>query len=173
MLNRLLDSFLYGPRSLIERTLVIPVFLVMTAIGTSLVASSVMASNPTSQSALQNYAGQWLYIDFWASWCAPCQASFPFMNKLQRKFQSQNFSIVAINVDEDPAQAQRFLQHTPANFPIVFDPKGTLPAKFQVKAMPTSFLIDPNGNIVWQHQGFLPKDAFQIEQLIQQKLRGQ
>ncbi|WP_321277531.1 TlpA disulfide reductase family protein [Thiomicrorhabdus indica] len=121
---------------------------------------------------LQNYTGRWIYLDFWASWCAPCQASFPFMNQLHQQMQSKNFTVVAVNVDENRQDADIFLQTTPASFPILFDAQGTLPSALQVQAMPTSYLINPEGQIVWQHQGFLKKDAESIQQLIQQKIQG-
>ena len=121
---------------------------------------------------LQNYTGRWIYLDFWASWCAPCQASFPFMNQLHQTMQSKNFTVVAVNVDENRNEAEAFLKNTSASFPIVYDSHGKLPNALNVQAMPTSYLINPKGQIVWQHQGFLKKDAAAIQQRIQQKIQG-
>jgi cytochrome c biogenesis protein CcmG/thiol:disulfide interchange protein DsbE len=131
-----------------------------------------------SQPMLKNYIdsaeyqGKWVYLDFWASWCAPCKASFPFMNRLQSKFQAGNFTVLAINVDENTADAKGFLSEHQANFPVVFDAQGKLPQAFNVQVMPTSYLINPSGEIVWQHHGFLEKDIKTIVSIIQQKMRG-
>ncbi|MBN2646685.1 MAG: TlpA family protein disulfide reductase [Thiotrichales bacterium] len=132
-------------------------------------SSSVQAQTAPS---LSPYQGQWVYLDFWASWCAPCKASFPFMNDLQRQLQNQNFTVVAVNLDEDLSAAKQFLEQTTAGFPVLYDPEGRLPTQFSVQAMPTSFLLNPQGKIVWQHQGFLPKDAAKIQHIIQQKMQG-
>lgn len=138
----------------------------------SVVVLSPNAMAAPSSNSLKNYSGKWVYVDFWASWCAPCQASFPFMNKLQNQLQQQNFTVVAVNVDEQISDAKTFLTNTAANFPVIFDNQGTLPEKFGVQAMPTSFLLNPQGEIVWKHQGFLPKDAVHIQNAIQQKMQG-
>lgn len=136
----------------------------------NLFAQSALATN--NNQALQSYSGKWVYVDFWASWCAPCQASFPFMNQLQNKLQNENFTVVAINLDEQTQDAKAFLEQNSANFPVIFDAQGKLPAQFGVQAMPTSFLLNPQGKVIWKHQGFLPKDAQYIQQTIQQKMQG-
>lgn len=147
------------------------VALLTTALFCSLVfGQSAMAASPSS--GLAPYSGKWVYVDFWASWCAPCQASFPFMNKLQSQLQKQNFTVVAVNVDEQTSDAKTFLNNNAANFPVIFDNQGKLPEEFGVQAMPTSFLLNPQGEIVWKHQGFLPKDSAHIKQAIQQKMQG-
>src|SRR2546427_1432439 len=92
--------------------------------------------------ALAQLRGKVVYVDFWASWCGPCRRSFPWMNAMNRKYGAQGLAIVAINVDKKRADAERFLAQIPAEFTVVFDAPGAVPAAYAVKGMPSSYLID-------------------------------
>ncbi len=116
--------------------------------------------------SLDKLRGKVVYVDFWASWCAPCKRSFPFMNELQQKYGSRGLSVVAVNVDKKRSDAERFLQATPASFTIVYDAAGTTPAAFGVPGMPTSYLVDPAGRVVYVEQGFHDDRRPEIEERI-------
>ena len=98
--------------------------------------------------------GRVVYVDFWASWCTPCRRSFPWMNALQARYGRDGLAIVGINVDKRRDDAQRFLRDTPAAFTIVYDARGATPAAYDVKAMPSAYLIDRKGDIVAVEEGF-------------------
>jgi thiol-disulfide isomerase/thioredoxin len=115
---------------------------------------------------LTAFKGQVVYLDFWASWCAPCRTSFPWMNRLQGELGSDGLVVIAVNVDRERADADRFLREHPAQFRIVYDPDGLLPEKFGVQGMPTSFLIDRNGRVQSRHEGFLLRDRDALRQQI-------
>ena len=119
---------------------------------------------------LANYRGKVVYVDFWASWCDPCRKSFPWMNKMQEQYKKYGFEVVAINLDEDKDLANQFLNEVPANFTIAFDPKGKTAESYGLKVMPSSYLIDKNGNLVTAHRGFKAKDTAKMEQQIRQLL---
>lgn len=93
-------------------------------------------------------------VDFWASWCGPCGESFPAMEELQKKYGSQGFIIVAVNVDEKKADMDDFLKQHQASFIIVRDGKQKLVDKAGIATMPSSFLIDQQGKVVFAHSGF-------------------
>ena len=101
---------------------------------------------------LSDAKNRWIYIDFWASWCAPCKRSFPFMNKIQSLY--PELKIITINCDELKQDADNFLVETPAEFTVIFDHSGQLANRMQVQGMPTSYLINPDGQIINIHQGF-------------------
>lgn len=103
---------------------------------------------------LSAYKGKVIYLDFWASWCGPCKQSFPWMNSLQSKFGTDQFKVIAINVDTNADDWKQFLASVPAQFDIALDPKGIIAKQFGVVGMPTSFIIDKNGKLVAQHNGF-------------------
>jgi cytochrome c biogenesis protein CcmG, thiol:disulfide interchange protein DsbE len=116
--------------------------------------------------AIDQLKGKVVYVDFWASWCAPCRKSFPWMAEMQKKYGPSGFTVVAVNVDKKRPDADRFLQSTPAAFTVVFDPAGTTPTAWNVKAMPTSFVIDAKGNIAMVEAGFKDENVPELENRI-------
>jgi len=120
--------------------------------------------------SMQDLKGQVVYVDFWASWCGPCVKSFPWMNNIQQKYSGKGLKIIAVNVDVERELATEFLQNHPAQFSIAFDSEGKLAELFEVKGMPSSYLIDRNGNIVFTHVGFRASKLDEYEGHIQQLL---
>jgi len=119
---------------------------------------------------LSSFHGKVVYLDFWASWCVPCRQSFPWMNDLQKRYADRGLAIVAVNLDHDRADAQRFLQKLGPAFEIRFDPQGDSAHHFDVHGMPTSVLLDRTGKPRFTHIGFRNADAPQYEQQIRQLL---
>lgn len=103
---------------------------------------------------LADYKGKVVLIDFWASWCPPCKASFPALDAIYREFQGKGLQVLAVNVDERQHDAETFLAAHPHRLTVLFDPKGVAPEAFGVKGMPSSFLIDRAGTIRFTHMGY-------------------
>lgn len=122
---------------------------------------------------LHQFRGKVLYVDFWASWCAPCAKSFPFMNQLDRDLKGQGLEVLGINLDENPEDASAFLAKHPARFKVVADVGKNCPKDFGVPGMPASYLIDRQGVIRFMHLGFRPGDANQLKSQIEQLLNEQ
>ena len=116
--------------------------------------------------ALQPVEGRVVWVDFWASWCVPCRRSFPWLNSMHRKYGSEGLQIIAVNLDKDRALADAFLMEVPAEFALRFDPAGALAKQYGVQAMPSSFLIDADGNMLATHAGFRTADAADYERAI-------
>jgi len=116
--------------------------------------------------------GKTVYVDFWASWCAPCLKSLPLYNEMYKKYQDQDFEIVAINVDNPIEDGLDFLIDTPLDFLIPSDPDGETAELFQVIGMPTSYLISPDGTVELVHMGFRNGDMEIIESAIEKVLAG-
>jgi thiol-disulfide isomerase/thioredoxin len=121
---------------------------------------------------LEQYRKHVVYVDFWASWCVPCRHSFPWLNDMQARYGEDGFKVIAINVDKDKAQAQKFLQLIPASFEIAYDPEGTVADLYKLKVMPSSYLIDQEGNLIHKHKGFKPSDARRMEDMIKKLLES-
>ncbi|PXW84934.1 thiol-disulfide isomerase/thioredoxin [Nitrosomonas sp. Nm84] len=117
---------------------------------------------------LQELKGKVVYMDFWASWCPPCAKSFPFLNQLNSDLKDKGLHVIGVNLDEKIADAQDFLAKHPAGFSIVADPSKQCAKGLEVMAMPTSYLIDRQGNIRHVHQGFLPGESEKLRALITQ-----
>jgi thiol-disulfide isomerase/thioredoxin len=121
--------------------------------------------------SLSQYRNKIVYVDFWASWCKPCRESFSFMNEIQKKYAGKGLQIIAINLDDQRSAADAFLSKYPAEFKIAYDPQGKTPAAFGVKVMPTSYLVDRKGNIIFIHKGFKQSQTDELEQRIAQALK--
>ncbi len=122
------------------------------------------------QVRLAEMKGQVVYVDFWASWCAPCKQSFPWMNEMQAKYGARGFTVVGINVDQKREDAEKFLAGTPAKFAVAYDTMGKVAEVYQPKGMPTSFLIGADGKVRAVHIGFKDSQREELEREIQSAL---
>jgi cytochrome c biogenesis protein CcmG/thiol:disulfide interchange protein DsbE len=100
------------------------------------------------------YRDKVVYIDFWASWCAPCRKSFPWMNSIQRQYANRGLVVLGINVDQERELAESFLREFNPQFRILFDTGCNLAAAFELKGMPTTLLVDRHGATRYRHVGF-------------------
>jgi thiol-disulfide isomerase/thioredoxin len=125
---------------------------------------------PAELSSLQ---GRVIYLDFWASWCTPCRQSFPWMQALQTEYASRGLTVIAVNLDQDRAAADTFLQRFHPGFQIHFDPQGRWAEQFGVKGMPTSVVIDRHGVPRFTHRGFVPDDRQTYTRHVEQLLAEQ
>ena len=103
---------------------------------------------------LADFRGRVVLVDFWASWCAPCKASFPLLDALRRDLQPKGVEVLAVNVDERRRDMDAFLADRSHSMPILIDPKGVAAQAFGVQAMPSSFVIDRSGKIRFAHAGY-------------------
>ncbi|MEZ4334614.1 MAG: TlpA disulfide reductase family protein [Myxococcota bacterium] len=122
--------------------------------------------------ALAPYRGKVVYLDFWASWCAPCLKAVPEIEAIRKEFAGKSFQVVAVNLDQQPKKALRFLEKNPVGYPSASDPKGRLPQQFGLETMPTSYLIDGDGVIRYVHRGFQRGDGKALRAEIQKLLGG-
>jgi thiol-disulfide isomerase/thioredoxin len=120
---------------------------------------------------LELYRGKVVLLDFWASWCGPCRTTFPWLNEMQKRYQSLGLEVIGVNVDEDLSQAELFLSKVPADFTIVYDRNGALAAVYDLQGMPASYLIDREGHILKSHVGFFESETEKRESEIKQALK--
>ena len=131
---------------------------------------SIYSDQPAISTA--SLEGKTVYVDFWASWCAPCLTSLPLYNDMYHKYKDQGLEIVAINVDNPIEDGLDFLEDTPLDFLIPADPDGDAAELFEVIGMPTSYLIQPDGTVTLVHMGFRSGDIDMIEEAIKASLAG-
>jgi peroxiredoxin len=98
--------------------------------------------------------GKVLLIDFWASWCAPCKASFPALSKINDEFSSRGFQVLGISVDEKKTAFDAFVARMKPSFTVLRDAKQKLAGQMKVPTMPTSYVVDRSGRIRFVHQGY-------------------
>ena len=104
---------------------------------------------------IDNYKGSYLLINFWATWCAPCVKEIPSLNNLYNKFKDKKkFKMIAINIGQSKEVVKKFLldKSLPIEFTILLDEKMDL-SDWNVQAIPTTFLVDKKGKIIYKVEG--------------------
>jgi len=122
--------------------------------------------------ALSDYRGKVVMLNFWATWCPPCRREMPSMERLYDKFKARGLEVVAVNQFEDPDLVFEFtgrLSLAPT-FPILFDRESRVAEQYGVKGLPTTYLLDRDGNIRFQAIGGREFDHPEVEALIEQLL---
>jgi thiol-disulfide isomerase/thioredoxin len=119
---------------------------------------------------LANYKGQVVLINFWASWCPPCRKEMPSMQRLLQKMSGKSFVILAVDTGESRDEAEPLLKEMRPDFPILLDAEGKLAKRWNVFAMPTSFLVDKRGRVRYVLPGATEWDADDGWRLIQELL---
>jgi thiol-disulfide isomerase/thioredoxin len=129
-----------------------------TALFAVLVSAFLIDSTPVfaedASLDLAQYHGKVVVLDFWASWCVPCRRSFPWLNDMHRKYEEEGLVIVGVNLDLEREEAKQFLQEFAPDFQIYFDESKDVAKEFDVIAMPSSYLIGRDGEVVKRHFGF-------------------
>ena len=115
--------------------------------------------------------GNVVYVDFWASWCVPCRLSMPALDALYKRNRARGFAVVGINKDVSAAEAKRFLAKIPVTFPLVSDLQDAAARAFDVKAMPSGYLVDRKGMVRKVHRGFTEETAAALEREIDALLK--
>ena len=121
---------------------------------------------------LSELRGQVVMINFWASWCGPCRQEMPLLEQIYQHYQPMGFTLLGVNVEEDSAAAEKVLKEISVSFPVLYDNKNRVSESYQVRAMPSTFLIDRDGQVRYLHQGYKSgyEDAYQeqVRELIRE-----
>ena len=115
---------------------------------------AVIAAEEPQALDLAEYRGKVIVIDFWASWCVPCRRSFPWLDEMQTRYADEGLIVIGVNEDDVAEDAEAFLRSFPVGFRIVADRDGELARRFDLLAMPSTYVIDRNGEIAARHLGF-------------------
>ena len=117
---------------------------------------------------LSEHRGEVILLNFWASYCGPCRQEMPLLDVLQKRYNKLGFSVIGVNVEEDPALAEKFLKETPVTFPVLLDDKHSVSASYNQDSMPMTVIIDRDGNIRYLHRGYRPGFEQDYEQQIKE-----
>jgi DsbE subfamily thiol:disulfide oxidoreductase len=125
--------------------------------------------------SLTSLKGQVVFLNFWASWCAPCKVEFPRLNELSATYEKKGVRVIAINLDHDLANARKFLEKdlkAPVRLTVLLDPKSAVAESYDVEAMPSSFVIDGEGIVRYTHLGYQKGDEAKWSKEIDALLAG-
>lgn len=128
-------------------------------------------TEPGGNFKLSQQRGKVVYVDFWASWCAPCRVSFPILDALAAKYGAQGFMVVGVNQDESVKDREAFRQKVPVKFALLEDGDHDVAKAFDVKAMPCGYLVDRKGMLRRIHLGFDASTPAKLEAEIQLLLK--
>jgi len=115
-----------------------------------------LKSNKGKNIRLSDLRGQVVMINFWASWCGPCRQEMPILDNLYTRYSKLGFTLIGVNVEQDSNKANSYLKDIPVSFPILYDTGNVTSKLYNVSAMPTTVIVDRNGNMRFIHQGYKP-----------------
>ena len=111
-----------------------------------------------------DFKGKVVILDFWATWCGPCRMELPGFVELQKKYEKQGLAVIGVSVDQiSPGEVKKFAQKSGVNYPVVLADARATQDFGGIEAIPTTFVIDREGRIAKQHQGFTEKEEFEKE----------
>ncbi|MGZ5042162.1 MAG: TlpA family protein disulfide reductase [Usitatibacter sp.] len=127
--------------------------------------------DPARSVSLASLRGNVVYVDFWASWCVPCRISMPALDSLYQRNHARGFSVLGVSKDVSPVEARRFLAKVAVTFPLAIDSGDAAARAFDVKAMPSCYLVDRKGVVRSVHRGFTDASAADLEREIEALLK--
>jgi peroxiredoxin len=123
------------------------------------------------QTALSQYRGQVVLVNFWATWCGPCQQEMPLLDQMYKKYKPAGFTLIGVNVDKEEPAVKELLARKPVSFPVLLDPANQVSKAYHVDEMPSSVIIDRKGEIRYIHRGYRPGDENDYQDRIRQLIR--
>lgn len=124
-----------------------------------------LQSKSGDEVALSDFKGDVVMVNFWATWCGPCRQEMPKLEALYERYHDLGFTLLGVNVEEDTSGVAKFLQETSVSFKILLDRNNDVSKLYKVVAMPSTVLIDRNGNLRYVHHGYEPgyEDEYQTQ----------
>jgi peroxiredoxin len=141
------------------------------SVAADLAPDFTLKSNGGENLRLSEHRGEVILLNFWASWCGPCRQEMPVLDSIHERYKELGFSVVGVNVDKESVLADKMLKDIPVSFPVLFDNLSSVSASYDVSAMPTTVLIDRDGNMRYIHMGYKPGVEQSYEQQIKELIK--
>ena len=160
----------------IAQTLV-ALFIVVSTARAALPAVGSVAPDFTLRSStgknqkLSEFRGQVVMINFWATWCAPCRQELPLLNHLYEQYHKTGFTLLGVNIDDNPEAAKALAQQLGITFPVLFDTDKQVSHRYDVDAMPSSVLIDRSGKVRYLYRGYHTGVEAQYDKQVRELLK--
>jgi peroxiredoxin len=108
---------------------------------------------------LSEYKGQGVFLNFWATWCKPCEREMPYIENQYQQFKDQGVQVLAIDSSETDLVVNKFVERHGMTFPVMIDKDGQVQAAYGINPLPITFLIDKEGKVVKSHTGELTEET--------------
>ncbi|MEK3977894.1 thiol-disulfide oxidoreductase ResA [Psychrobacillus sp. FSL K6-2836] len=117
---------------------------------------------------LSDYRGQGVFLNFWGTWCKPCEREFPLMDQQYQKVQDEGLQILAVNIGESDFAVQKFIDRLNLSFPVLIDHNKSVMETYNINPLPTTFLVNPEGKIEKIITGEMSEEAIKeyMEQIM-------
>ncbi|MEQ8859461.1 MAG: TlpA disulfide reductase family protein [Pseudomonadales bacterium] len=161
--------------------LIKPVLAALIAVGLAVPAGAVtlqdtapdftLKSLEGSNLRLDEYRGQVVLINFWASWCGPCRQEMPLLDRLHQRYVDTGFAVLGINVEGEEAPARELIDRIPVTFPVLIDEGQLVSELYRLEAMPSTVVVDRDGVIRYIHRGYKPGDEAKYVEVVKELIR--
>ncbi|ALC90073.1 thiol-disulfide oxidoreductase [Bacillus sp. FJAT-18017] len=108
---------------------------------------------------LSDYKGQGVFLNFWGTWCKPCEKEMPYINNQYAQFKDKGVTVLAVNIGESNLAVGNFAEKYSLDFPVVLDKSRQVMNAYGVDPLPATFLIDKEGKVVRYHTGQLTEET--------------
>lgn len=120
---------------------------------------------------LTELRGQVVLVNFWASWCGPCRQEMPVLDRLHQRYKDTGFTVLGINVEGEAAPARAIADKTGVTFPVLIDAEQKISKLYDLKAMPSTVIVDRDGKIRFVHRGYKPGDEEKYVEVVKSLIR--
>ena len=120
---------------------------------------------------LEDYRGQVVLINFWASWCGPCRQEMPILDRLHQRYEDTGFAVLGVNVEGEDTSAQKIVDKTNVTFPILVDEGQKVSELYDLEAMPSTVVVDRDGLVRYVHRGYKPGDEARYVEVVKKLIR--
>lgn len=117
---------------------------------------------------LQEHRGEVVLINFWASWCGPCRQEMPILDRLHKRYAEAGFSVLGVNVEGKRKPAEKVAKKAKVTFPVLIDAGQKVSEMYELEAMPTTVVVDRNGQVRYIHRGYKPGDEAKYIDVVKQ-----
>ena len=120
---------------------------------------------------LEEYRGQVVLINFWATWCGPCRQEMPILDRLHQRYEDTGFAVLGVNVEGAAGPAQNLVDQTGVSFPVLIDEGQKVSEAYHLEAMPSTYVVDRDGNVRYVHRGYKPGDEDKYVEVVKALIR--
>jgi len=120
---------------------------------------------------LEEYRGQVVLINFWASWCGPCRQEMPILDRLHQRYEDTGFAVLGVNVEGKVDPAQEIVDKTKVTFPVLIDEGQSVSELYELEAMPSTVVVDRDGVVRYVHRGYKPGDEAKYVEVVKKLIR--